>query len=162
MFPKFWKKAIKGCVGGRVLNKRGDEDEFLLKGDPNDPKADTDSMVVEIFDEEAEKYFKRTNKATIVNGYLIEIGEHTMELDEINAVSDGFLRDLLKKPLSKMRPRVDKFTSPVPVSRLLELAQSENKPIKTIDYLKEVITKLEAPNTAKNKADIDGVQVGSI
>jgi len=162
MYPKFWKKAIKGSVGGRMINKRGEYEEFLLKGDPTDPKADTDSMVVEVFDEEAEKYFKKSNKATIVNGYLIEIGEHSIFLDEINAVTDGYLRDLLKKPLSKMRPRVDKFTSPVPVIRLLEFAQVENKPIKTIEYLNEVIKKLESPKSSPTKADIDGVQVGTL
>lgn len=161
-YPKFWKKAIRGAVGGRMINKRGDEDEFLLKGDPTNPDADVDAMVVEIFDEDAEKYFKKTNKSTIVNGYLIEIGDHSISLDEINAVSDGYLKDLLKRPPSKMRPRVDKFTSPIPVQRLLELAEAENKPVKTIEYLKDTISKLESPQTSFKKADIDGVQVGSL
>lgn len=161
-YPKFWKKAIKGCVGGRMLDKRGDQDEFLLKGDPTNPNADVDAMVVEIFDEDAEKYFKKANKSTIVNGYLIQIGDHAISLDEINAVSDGYLKDLLKRPLSKMRSRVDKFTSPVPVGRLLELAQADNKPIKTIEYLKDTISKLESPQVGVRKADIGGVQVGTL
>lgn len=161
-YPKFWKKAIKGSVGGRMLNKRGDQDEFLLKGDPTNPESDIDRMVVEIFDEDSEKYFKKVNKATIVNGYLVEIGEYVSELDEINAVTDGYLIDLLKKPFSKMKPRVDKFTSPVPLRRLLEFAERENKPIKTIEYLKQIINKLENPQKDYKKADIDGVQVGTV
>jgi len=161
-YPKFWKKSIKGSVGGRMLNKRGDQDEFLLKGNPTNPEADIDGMVVEVFDEEAEKYFKKANKAAIVNGYLIEIGEYTTELDEVNAVTDGYLIDLLKKSFSKMKPRVDKFTSPVPVKRLLEFAERENKPIKTIEYLKQLINTLEDPQKSYKEANIDGVKVGSI
>jgi len=161
-YPKFWRKAIRGSVGGRILNKKGDPEEFLLKGDPNDPNADVDAMTIELTDGEAEKYFKKNNKSAIVQGYLIEISEHTLSLDETNAVSDGYLRDLLKKPLSKMKPRVDKFTSPVPVIRLLEIAQEENKQVRTIDYLKEVITKLEGSPTSPSKAEIGGVQVQTI
>ena len=158
-YPKFWRKAIKGVVGGRVLNKKGDEAEFLLKGNPGDPDADLDAMVVEIYDEEADKYFKKRNKQAVKQGYLIEIADHTISLDESNAVSDGYLKDLLKKPLSKMKPRVDKFTSSVPVYRLLELAEVDNKPIKTIEYLRNVFSKLEDSRFIPQKADIDGVKV---
>lgn len=161
-YPKFWKKAIKGSVGGRMLNKRGDQEEFLLKGDPTDSDADVDSMVVELFDDEGEKYFKKRNKSAVVLGYLIEIGEHTLELDEINAVTDGYLKDLLKKPLSRMRTGVDRFTSPIPVNRLLGFAKEENKPIRTIEYLKSTLEKLETPSTNVKRADIDGTQVGTI
>lgn len=161
-YPKFWRKAIKGSVGGRILNKRGDPEEFLLKGDPSSPNADVDAMVIELANEDAEKYFKKSNKSAIVQGYLIEVSEHTLSLDETNAVSDGYLRDLLKKPLSKMSPRVDKFTSPIPVIRLLEVAQQENKPIKTIEYLKSVISKLEGTPISVTKADIGGVQVKTV
>jgi hypothetical protein len=158
-YPKFWKKAIKGSVGGRVLNKKGDPEEFLLKGDPNNPEAD---ITVEVRDEEAEKYFKRSNRAAISQGYLIEISENVLSLDETNAVSDGYLRDLLKKPLSKMRVRVDKFTSPIPVIRLLEFAEEDNKPVRTIDYLKNIITKLEGSPSTPNKAEIGGVQLKTV
>ena len=27
-FPKFWRKAIKGSVGGRFMNKKGDPEEL--------------------------------------------------------------------------------------------------------------------------------------
>lgn len=161
-YPKYWKKAIKGSVGGRILNKRKDPEEFLLKGDPTDSNANVDAMVVEIHDAEAEKYFKKSNKTAISQGYLIEISEHTLSLDETNAVSDGYLKDLLKKPLSKMRGRVDKFTSPIPVLRLLELAVEEDKPIKTVEYLKATITRLEGTPTIAAKAEVDGVKVSSI
>jgi hypothetical protein len=161
-YPKYWKKAIKGSVGGRKLNKKGDPEEFLLKGDPTNPKADKDGMTLEIDNAEAEKYFKKNNKSAIVQGYLIEISEHTLSLDETNAVSDGYLRDLLKSPISKMRVRVDKFTSPIPVLRLLEFAREENKPIKTIEYLSSVAKRLDNTSVGVVSAEIGDVKVKTI
>lgn len=158
-YPKFWRKAIRGSVGGRILNKRELEEEFLLKGDPHDEKTDPDDITLEIFDPEAEKFFKKKNKTAIKQGYLIEISDHVLTLDNTNNVGDGELKDLLKKPLSKMRPRVEKFTSSVPVTRLLELAIRENQPVKTIEYLKGVITKLEGGHGFPRGAEIDGVKV---
>lgn len=160
-YPKFWQKAIKGCVGGRMLNKKGEASEFLLKGDPTDPNVDIDMMTVELYDIDAEKFFKKSNKPAIKQGYLIEIAEYELTLDETNAVSDGYLKDLLKKPLSKMKPRVDKFTSSVPIYRLLEFAELENKPINTIEYLRSVIVKLEGASIPQG-ANIRGVNVKTI
>ena len=157
-FPKFYKKAIKGSVGGRRLNKKGDEVEFLLKGDPNDPNIET---TVEIFDADGDKFFRKTNKSAISNGYLIEVSESTLSLDETNAVSDGFLRDLLKQPFTKMKKRVDAFTSSVPVARLLEIARSENKPVKTVEYLVSTLQKLESFGVS-TKINLDGVKVTTI
>ena len=160
-FPRIFKKAIKGAVGGRFLVKRGGqyiEDEFLLKGDPN--TTDLDLITVEIPDEEAEKYFLRHNKQAIVNGYLIEISDdYEMQIDEINAVSDGFLKDLLKQPYTKMKKRVDQFTSPAPVSRLLDIALAENKSYKTIEYLKTTLEKFNKRKTP-SVAEVDGIKIG--
>lgn len=162
-YPKFWRKAIKGSVGGRTLNKRGDIEEFLLKGDPTDPDSDIDEMTLELFDVDGEKFFKKSNKSAVKQGYLIEIAEHTLFLDESNAVSDGYLKDLLKKSFSKMKPDVEKFTSSVPVHRLLEFAEAYNKPIKTIQYLRGVIAKLEGSTNILQGASIDGsVKVSTI
>lgn len=158
-YPKIFKKAIKGSVGGRFINSRGDLDEFLLKGDPQ--TKDIEQISVEIHDAEAEKYFIKNNKPAIVNGYLIEITEgYEMTLDETNAVSDGYLRDLLKQPFMKMKKRVEEFTSLVPVDRLLAFALGENKPIKTIEFLKASISKLNNVTKLPNVAEIGGVKIG--
>ncbi len=155
VYPKLFKKAIKGVVGGRALNKKGDVEEFLLKGDPK--RVDLDTITVEIRNEEEEKFFRKANKATLINGYLIEISDTEITFDTVNAVSDGYLLDLLKKPLSKMKSDVSKFTSPVPLSRLLEFALENNKPVKTIEYIKSVISSLEG-----NKKPITKIEDGNI
>ena len=147
-FPKFFKKAIKGVVGGRYINSRGEPDEFILKGDPS--TVDADGVTVEVHNEEAEKYFIKSNKTAIQKGFLVEISDYTMTLDTINGVSDGYLKDLLKEPFTKIRNRVEQFTSPVPISRLLEIATKENKPVKTVSMIKEILAKFDDTRTIKS------------
>lgn len=159
-YPKVFKKAIKGSVGGRFINTRGEYDEFLLIGDP--ATADIEDITVEVTNEEAEKYFIKSNKPAIVNGYLIEIKDgYEMTLDSINAVSDGFLKDLLKQPFFKMKKRLEEFTSPVPVERLLTIAKAENKPIKTIELLQVTLKKFDS-KSLPNVATLDDVKIGGL
>jgi len=158
-YPIYYKKAIKGSVGGRTLDKKGDMVEFLLKGDP---MSDDEDVIVEINDADAEKFFEKTNKTAIAQGYIIRIDEHTLTLDESNAVSDGYLKDLLKQPFMQMKKRVEEFTSPIPVNRLLEFASQENKPVKTVEYIKSAISKLEGGD-AKHIGINDGaIKVQSV
>jgi len=157
-YPKVFKKAIKGSVGGRYINSRGEYDEFLLMGDP--ATADIEKFTVEVYNKEAEKYFIKNNKSAIVNGYIIEITEgYEMTLDEINAVSDGYLKDLLKQPFMRMKKRVEEFTSPVPVSRLLTFAKTENKPVKTVEFLQEALRKFDS-KPIPSVTQIGDVKVG--
>lgn len=140
-YPKYYRKAIKGVVGGRMLGRKGEEFEFLLPA--GDPKTmDEDSITITINSKEEEDYLKKYNKPTIVKGILIEVSEYEMKLDSINAVSDGELKDILKLPFRQMQKKVLEFTSQVPVSRLLELAKSENKQIKTIQFIEQSLTEL--------------------
>ena len=158
-YPRIFKKAIKGTVGGTFINARGNVEEFLLIGDPN--TKNIEQIVVEVHDEEAEKFFIKNNKPAIVNGYLVEITEgYEMTLDEVNAVSDGYLKDLLKQPFMKMKKRVGEFTSPVPVDRLVTFALSENKPFKTVEFLKASLNKFNERSRVPNVAEIGGVKIG--
>lgn len=161
IYPRLFKKAIKGSVGGVFINTRGEVEEFLLKGDPN--RKDMEQVIVEVHDEEAEKYFIKFNKTAILSGYLVEITDEgfEMELDEVNAVSDGYLKDLLKQPFMKMKKRVDEFTSPVPVDRLLALAMEANKPFRTIDFLRAALEALNVKRGISGIAEIGGVKVAT-
>lgn len=155
-YPRIFKKAIKGSVGGMFINSRGEVEEFLLKGDPQ--TKDIEQITVEIHDAEAEKYFIKHNKPAIVNGYLVEITDgYEMTLDEVNAVADGYLKDLLRQPFMKMKKRVEEFTSPVPVDRLLTFALEANKPFKTIEFLKASLNKFKTVGFP-NIAEMDGVK----
>jgi len=157
-YPRVFKKAIKGSVGGRFINDRGKEDEFLLKGDPQ--SADIELITVEVKTADDEKYFMRNNKKALIQGYLIEITEgYEITFDEVNSVSDGYLKDLLKVPFASMKKRVDEFTSPIPVDRLLVYALDMNKPVKTIEFLRGALAKL-TNRTVPSTGEIDGIKIG--
>jgi hypothetical protein len=162
-YPRIFKKAVKCTVGGKMLLKRGGaylEDEFLLRGDPM--SSPVDEISIEVADAEAEKYFIKHNKNAIVNGYLVEITEgYEMVLDEVNAVSDGFLKDLLKEPYAKLKKRIDKFTSPVPVTRLLDFALADDRPYKTVEMIKAKLAQFNTPATPKKTAEMGNVKVGT-
>jgi len=143
-YPLLFKKAIKGNVGGRYLIKRGDgyvESEFLLQGDP--AKVDQDEITIEIADEECEKYFIKYNKPTINNGYLVSASEYTLTVDKTNSIGDGDLKDILKLPYQKMVKAVGQFTSEIPVNRLLQFAIEADKPLKTVEFLRNAVARLE-------------------
>jgi len=154
-FPKTYKKAIKGTVGGRYINSRDELSEFLLRGDPTDPK-NFDDVVVEVTTAEADKYFKKENKSALLHGYIIEVSEGVeLNLDKSNAVTDGELKDILKQPFTKMKNRVSLFTSSVPVERLLDLSKKENAPIKTVEYISSVLaTFTSKPSSSINSGDV--------
>jgi hypothetical protein len=142
---KTYKKAIRGKVAGRTINRKGDDAEFILVGDPRNPEDDPDLMVIEVYTEDDDVLFRRYNKVAIDRGYLIEEA-HDFSYDSVNSVSDGQLKDMLKesKNLVSLRKKVEKFTSDVPVRRLLEFAMEEDRTVKTIEYLKDKIIELSA------------------
>ena len=151
-YPKVYKKAIKGTVGGLVLNARGQEEDFLLKGDP--AKSDLTQISVEILDAESDKFFVKHNKPALVNGFLIEIEDGVdASFDETNAVTDGYLKDLLKLPFTKLVKKLSDFTSPVPISRLLTFAIEGDKPVKTVEVIKTHLSKLDSKAVADSTGD---------
>lgn len=161
IFPKSYRKAIKGVVGGRKLSKDGREEEFVLPA--GDPKSmDQDSITIQVNTKEEEEYLKKMNKPAFVKGILISVKDYEMKLDVVNSVSDGELKDILKMPFRQMKKRVLDFTSTVPLSRLLEIARDVNKPIKTIQFIEDAMHELEEkPRENLNIRD-DNIKVGTV
>jgi len=155
-----YKKAIKGKVSGVTIDRRGETVEFLLVGNPSNPNDDVDEMVVELFSQEDEKWFKRRNKAALSEGYLIKIEGEIPDIDTVNAVSDGELKDLLRGSYKTMEKKVNEFTSSIPIRRLLEFAVEANKPVKTIQFLTEKISALEGDSSMPLRIQTDDGSVG--
>jgi len=60
-----------------------------------------------------------------------------------------------------MKKRVEEFTSPVPVDRLLAFALEADKPFKTVEFLKASLNKFNVRGGVPNVAEIGGVKIGS-
>ena len=100
-------------MGGRYINKRGEYDEFLLRGNPFSKDIDLDEITIEVHDDDGLMYFKRSNKRLLSDGYIVEVATNELVIDDINSVSDGFLGDLLKEPYTKMKKRVFLLMLPI-------------------------------------------------
>jgi len=131
-----------------------------LKGDPTNPDADLDNMVVEIYNDDSEKFFVKKNKNALKNGYLVAIEDYKITLDAVNAVTDGDLKDMLKFPFAKMKKRISEFTSPVPVQRLLEMARAEDKSVKTISMIQDALNNLNETTEIPDSVTVGDVRVG--
>lgn len=145
-YPIYYKKSIRGAVSGRSLNARGIEFEFLLKGDPSNPKDDVEEQVIEVPSLEADKFFKRANKDAIRLGYLEPFeGDLDNYVDTTNLLSSEDIIDILNLSLVKLKEKVKSFTSPIPVQRILDAARLANKPIKTVEFLESKIETIKKP-----------------
>jgi hypothetical protein len=142
-YPKFYKKAIRGNVSGRWLNPRGNEDEYLLKGDPSNPKDDIELQRIEILNAEAEKYFVRYNKEALIRGYLIPEGEPFEDASSVNAISDAEILEILKLTTPKLKARMELLTSPIPIQRLLDAAKDNNKPYKVVETIQKKLDEIK-------------------
>lgn len=139
-----YRKAIMGKVSGLRLDPiRFIPSDFLLMGDPTDPNADPADFVIELWTEAEHKYFTRKNKALIEGGVLIPFEGEEVPLDTTNQISDDEIVEILTKPFMTLKWRLEKFTSSVPVRRILLKAKELDVTTGRYDAIKARLTKLE-------------------
>jgi hypothetical protein len=137
-------KPIKGKVCVDVLDAFGGTPEsIILEGDPADPEIDKEDVIVTCWTEAEDEYFRRANKLLLENGLVAPYDEEIEEEISVNEVTDKELRELLQKPYFAWKTRLDSFTSPVPVKRMLKIAKDLNRPVNTIDTIKEALSELQ-------------------
>lgn len=143
-----YKKTTVGKVGVIVFNPYTRKpEERILKGDPRDPTRNIENEIVKIFTKDADLYFRNANKTLFERGL---IAPHTTELTGVdmgNAISDEEIDEILSQPNFTLEARLKKFTSPVPVERLHVRALELNRPVKTIEKIKERISELQTGET---------------
>ena len=100
-------------------------------------------MTVEVFDAKAEKFFLRYNKAAIELGYIVPTEKYTQDVGTINIITDVEINEILTFPFGKFKKRLEEFTSPIPVHRLLDAAKEANKPYNTIKFIEQQAEKLK-------------------
>lgn len=139
-----YRKAIMGKVSGLRLDPiRFVPTDFLLVGDPTDPNADPADFIVEIWTEAEHKYFKRKNKTLIESGTLIPFEGEEVPLDTTNQITDEEITEILGKPFMALKWRLEKFTSSVPVRRILVKAKELDVTTGKFDAIKARLAELE-------------------
>ncbi len=142
---KPYKRYIKATLG-RVVVKILDpislkETEIVLSGNPaQKPK----SCILDIWTPAEDIYMRRNNSIILNDGLIIEYAEDIDQAPSVNAVSDDEIRAALAGKYFNMRAMLDKFTSPIPVERMLALATEMDRPVKTIAAITEKLAELQA------------------
>ena len=92
-------KAIVGRVCVQTIDTfSGMPKEFMLSGDPSDPKLDVENIVVTLWSDLEHEYFRRANKVLLTRGLIVPSNKTIVEEVSVNEVSDEVLEAALKKP----------------------------------------------------------------
>jgi len=139
-----YKKDIVGQVSVKYFDSlEGTFKERMLVGLPNDNK--NENNFIELWSEAELIYFKRENKFHLENGYLVEFDvprDRGIE-QTVNNLSATELRDLVNAPFLKLKKTVEQMTSEAAVMRTLAMADEEERPAKTMEFLKERLSKIQ-------------------
>lgn len=120
--------------------------DIILKGDPADPEVDEEDIIIELWTDFEHEYFRRANKLQLDRGYIAPFTKEIKEEISVNEITDEELRDVLGKPYFAWKNQLDEFTSPIPVKRMLKIAEEMNRPIKTINTIKERLSNMQRTN----------------
>lgn len=139
-----YKKEILGKLSVKYLDpfeKVGKEK--ILQGLPNDNS--NDGNFIELWSEEELIYFTRMNRLHLEQGYLVEftVPRSTKIKQSVNNLSEQELRDLVSAPFLKLQKTVDKMTSEAALQRIVRVAEEEDRPVKTMEFLKEKLSKIQ-------------------
>jgi len=142
---KRFKKAIMGKVAVLFLDPiRFTPETLILAGDPSNPKIDPADLSIELWTKAEYQYFLRKNKALIEKGVLVEVEtEEELLIETVNQISDEEIDEILGKPFMALKHRLVRFTSPVPVRRILVRALELDKSIGFVDHIKAKLAELE-------------------
>jgi len=140
-------KPITAKVVVKVIDPfEGKPTEIILKGDPTDPTVDKEDIIIQCWTDYENEYFRRANKEMLKRGLIAPHTEEIIEEISVNEVSEKKLRELLQKPYFAWKTKLDTFTSPIPVKRMLKIAEELNRPIGTINTIKERLSELQQNN----------------
>ena len=144
-----YKKTVLGRVVIRLLEPiRLIPIEEVLSGDPED---NPDSGMVSVWSPSEDKYLQRNNKLHLEAGILIPCEPGELEIDTLNQVTDKDIEEILLKPFLALKNKLETFTSTVPVRRFLIMAEKMNRPIKTLDHIKQVLSEMETEPDLKEQ-----------
>lgn len=139
---KVYKKGILGNVQIHVLDPFDQKPGVaILHGYPGD-----ETTFVKLFSQKEVAFFEARNKWHIENNYLIQVeGELPKASEEPNPnkMSDEEALSLVKGNYKTLESRVSEITSIATLSMLVQLAEEENRPAKTIEFLKSSLSKLQ-------------------
>lgn len=141
------EQYVKACVGRLAVQRidpfTGREETIILRGDVTDPKADKEGYTVSLYTNLDAEWFKRANKGHIRRGALVLDTPKVIEELLINSITDEEIERVLSEPFFTLKAKLDKFTSPIPVQRILRKAKLMNKTVGTVAAIEKRLAELQ-------------------
>ena len=141
------EQYVKACVGRLAIQRidpfTGREETVILKGDITDSEVDKDDITVLLYTDLDAEWFRRANKKLIERGLLVPDTTKVREAFLINSISDDEIEKVLSEPFFSLKAKLDKFTSPIPVDRILRKAKLMNKTIGTVNAIEARLSELQ-------------------
>jgi len=135
-------KTIMGKVFVYVLSPfDGKVEGRILEGDP---KRKLDSMVVDVWTDKEDAYFKRANVTHFRDGTIVSYTRPlTPEQKSVNEMSDEEIVKVLSEPFFTLKNMLSKLTAVAPVYRLLEKARELEKSEKVVSIIEQRLSELQ-------------------
>ncbi len=147
-------KTIMGVVWVTALSPfDGKPQPVALKGQPTE---DNPNAIVKIWSTKEELFFKEMNREHFNAGNLrlIPAGVVIPERKKSpNEITDKEIREILDKPFLALKNKLNKFTSPAPVTRFLVMAEEMEKSEKIADAIKARLSELQLGPTEEIKTE---------
>jgi len=143
----FFKRNVDYVVGVRMFI--GDTTGKVLSG--NNPYV--------VVKESELRDFKRANKIAINEALIIPTKEPDWDADSPNAIDDEKAAEIVKNVFALKKALVD-FTGEVPIRKLLEQAEKQHRPSKTIQLIKDRLAEItgEDEEEVSSPGQMQGVQ----
>lgn len=149
-------KTVMGQVLVRILDPmRILPAEVMLVGDPATAKLE--DITVRVWTKAEDRYLRTNNKPHFEKGYLVPYSkpEGFKEATLVNQITDEEIEHILSQPFYALTNRLALFTSSAPVRRFLLAAEKMNRPVKTINYIKNTLSNLEKEAETENVGRVE-------
>ena len=120
----------------------GEAIEKIIEGDHN---VTPEASIVDCWTPLETAYFTRQNKYHILNGNIVPFSKpvEAVKLESPNTITDEEIVEILEKKFMAVRSLLAKLDSTTAVARVLRLAEDLNKPVATINAIKEKLATLQ-------------------
>lgn len=148
-----YKKVTPSRVSVLVINPFNDKiEEVVIKGNPRKNEL---SCFIPLWSEREHLYFKRANSSHIDAGRVV-LSEYPKEEDRPvspNYFTDEQIEELVSGPFMTLKRTIEKVTSEAAMGRFVEIAESLDRPTKTMRFLQDRLSLIQFGNGTTEESE---------
>lgn len=152
-----FKKVCVGKIQVKILDPFNptEVEQKILEGDPYNPTLDQNNIIIDVWTEKEEVFFRKANKYHFDNGNIIEFDRQALKKQALaaknfNVLTDEEILNLVSAPFLSLKHALDKTTSIPTVMRILQSAKDNDKTEKIVKAIEQRLTELQTANPLHN------------